>query len=88
MQKGINVIGRRFVRRESEIPDRPGWRDYFQMATTLLMWVLGAFVLWQTLFVRWAVPSLIFSISLLLFALYRTKMVLLYFRQKGKRDDV
>jgi hypothetical protein len=55
------------------------------MTTTLLMVILGGYILWQTIFVRWAVPSLIFSVALLLFALLRIRMVWTYFQQKGKR---
>jgi hypothetical protein len=55
------------------------------MTTTLLMVILGGYILWQTLFVRWAFPSLIFSVALLLFGLLRIRMVWTYFQQKGKR---
>jgi hypothetical protein len=65
-------------------PEKPGWRDYYQMVTTLLMAGLGIYILWQTIFVRWAMPSLIFSVVLLLFAFYRTRMMWVYFSQRGK----
>jgi len=46
---------------------------------------LGAYVFWQTVFVRWAIPSLIFSVALLLYSMFRVKMIWTYFRHKGKR---
>ncbi len=55
------------------------------MTTTLLMVILGGYILWQTIFVRWAFPSLIFSMALLLFGLFRIRMVWSYFQRKGKR---
>jgi hypothetical protein len=71
-----------------EVPERPGWRDYFQMITTGFMIVLGSYILWQTIFVRWAIPSLIFSVALLLFSVFRIKMIWTYFQQKGRRDGI
>ncbi len=58
------------------------------MTTTLLMVILGCTILWQTVFVRWAVPSLIFSVALLLFGLLRMRMVWIYFQQKRKRHGI
>ncbi|MGD0918550.1 MAG: hypothetical protein ABSB22_19050 [Thermodesulfobacteriota bacterium] len=74
------------MRKVPELPDRPEWRDYFQVVTTGLMVVLGLYVLWQTIFVRWAFPSLIFGGALLLFGLFRIRMILDYFHRKGKTD--
>ncbi len=54
------------------------------MVTTILMIGMGTYILWQTIFVRWAMASLIFSVVLLLFACYRTKMIWIYFTQRGK----
>jgi NhaP-type Na+/H+ or K+/H+ antiporter len=68
-----------------EVPKRPGWRDYFQMITTFLMVALGAYILWQAIFVRWVLPSLIFGGALLLFGLFRIRMIWFYFSQRGKR---
>ncbi len=82
------MIGRWRLQGKPEIPSQPGWRDYFQIVTTILMGILGFYILWQALFVRWALPSLIFSVSLLLFVVYRVRMYVLYFQQKGKRHDV
>jgi hypothetical protein len=67
-----------------EVPERPGWRDYFQIVTTGLMVVLGFYILWQTIFVRWAIPSLIFGIALLLYSLFRVRMIWTYFQQRGR----
>ena len=67
-----------------EIPERLGWRDYFQILTTGFMVVLGFYILWQTIFVRWAIPNLIFSLALLFFGIFRIRMIWVYFRQKGK----
>ena len=67
-----------------EVPERPGWRDYFQIVTTGLMVVLGFYILWQTIFVRWAILSLIFSIALLLYSLFRIRMIWTYFQQRGR----
>ena len=67
-----------------EVPERPGWRDYFQIVTTSLMVVLGFYILWQTIFVRWAILSLIFSIALLLYSLFRIRMIWTYFQQRGR----
>jgi hypothetical protein len=71
-----------------EVPERPGWRDYFQIVTTGLMVVLGFYILWQTIFVRWAIPSLIFGIALLLYSLFRVRMIWNYFQQRGRRDGI
>ncbi|HUL30594.1 MAG TPA: hypothetical protein VLZ03_09095 [Thermodesulfobacteriota bacterium] len=73
------------MRKTPERPERLGWRDYFQMVTTSLMAVLSLYILWQTFFVRWAIPSLIFGVALLLFSLFRINMILAYFQQKGRR---
>jgi hypothetical protein len=56
------------------------------MVTTGIMAVLSLYILWQTLFVRWAIPSLIFGVVLLLFSLFRINMIWSYFQQKGKRN--
>jgi len=56
------------------------------MATTGIMAALSLYILWQTFFVRWAVPSLIFGTALLLFSIFRINMIWSYFREKGKRD--
>jgi hypothetical protein len=50
------------------------------------MVVLGFYILWQTLFVRWAIPSLIFSIAILLYSLFRIRMIRSYFQQRGEKD--
>jgi hypothetical protein len=71
-----------------EVPERPGWRDYFQIVTTGLMVVLGFYILWQTIFVRWAIPSLIFGIALLLYSLFRVRMIWAYFQQRGRRSGI
>ncbi|MGA2317070.1 MAG: hypothetical protein ABSG71_11925 [Thermodesulfobacteriota bacterium] len=71
-----------------EVPERPGWRDYFQIVTTGLMVVLGFYILWQTIFVRWAIPSLIFGIALLLYSLFRVRMIWTYFQQRGRRSGI
>jgi len=78
------VRRQRLLLKVPEPPEKAGWRDYFQMTTTLFMVTLGGYILWQTLFVRWAVPSLIFSVALLLFGLLRIRMIWTYFQQKGK----
>jgi uncharacterized protein (DUF2062 family) len=76
------------MRKTSERPERLGWRDYFQIATTALMAVLGLSILWQTFFVGWAIPSLIFGTVLLLFSLFRIRMILAYFHQRRIRHDL
>jgi hypothetical protein len=58
------------------------------MITTGLMVVLGFYILWQTLYVRWAIPSLIFSIALVLFGIFRIRMIWTYFQQKGRRNGI
>ena len=55
------------------------------MTTTAVMVILSLYILWQTLFVRWAVPSLIFGVVLLLFGLFRIRMIRAYFQQRDKR---
>ena len=72
------------MKKAPELPERPGWRDYFQMITTFLMVGLGAYILWQTIFVRWAVPSLIFSVAILLYGLFRIRMIWTYFQGRGR----
>ena len=52
------------------------------------MVVLGFYILWQTIFVRWAIPSLIFGIALLLFSLFRIRMIWTYFQQRGRRNGI
>jgi cytochrome c biogenesis protein CcdA len=71
-----------------EVPERPGWRDYFQIITTFLMIGLGSYILWQTIYVRWAIPSLIFGSALLLFGLFRMRMIWTYFQQRGRGDGI
>jgi len=56
------------------------------MVTTGLMAILSLYILWQTFFVRWAIPSLIFGFVLLLFSLFRMNMIWSYFQQKEKRN--
>ena len=58
------------------------------MVTTALMAVLSVYILWQTFFVRWAIPSLIFGVALLLFSIIRINMIWSYFQQKGKRNGL
>jgi len=70
------------------LPDRPGWRDYFQLVTTALMVLLGCYILWQTLLVKWAVPPLIFGVVILLFGFYRIKMIRAYFRERRRKDGI
>jgi NhaP-type Na+/H+ or K+/H+ antiporter len=72
------------LKKALELPERPGWRDYFQMITTILMVGLGVYILWQTIFMRWAIPSLIFGIAILLFGLFRIRMIWAYFQQRGR----
>jgi hypothetical protein len=74
------------LRKTPELPERAGWRDYFQIATTILMMGLGVYILWKTIFVRWAIPSLIFSITILLYSLFRIRMIWSYFQQRGRGD--
>jgi len=76
------------LRKTPELPERAGWRDYFEIVTTGLMVVLGSYILWQTIFVRWAIPSLIFGIALLLYSLFRVRMIWTYFQQRGRGDGV
>ena len=71
-----------------EVPERPGWRDYFQIVTTSLMVVLGFYILWQTIFVRWAIPSLIFGIAILLYSLFRVRMIWTYFQQRKRNHGI
>ncbi len=75
------------MRKATALPDKPGWRDYFQMVTTVLMVVLGSYIFWQAVFVKWAIPSMIFSVALLLFGLFRFRLIWAYFQQRGKRHD-
>jgi hypothetical protein len=72
------------LKKAPELPERPGWRDTFQIITTILMVGLGSYILWQAIFVRWAVPSLIFGVAILLYGLFRIRMVWTYFQQRGK----
>ncbi len=72
------------MKKAPTLPERPAWRDYFQMITTLLMVGLGVHILWQTIFVRWAVPSLIFSVAILLYGLFRIRMIWIYFQRRAK----
>ena len=58
------------------------------MATTLLMMGLGCYILWQTVFVKWAMPSLIFAVALLLFASYRAKMIWNYFSHRRTHHGI
>ncbi len=76
------------MRKMPELPDRLGWRDYFQIVTTALMVVLGICVLWQTVFKRWALPPLIFGIASLLFGVIRIWMICIYFQRRGKKHGI
>ncbi len=76
------------MRRTVERPEHLGWRDYYQIVATVLMAGLGIYILWQTVFVRWAFPSLIFGTALLLYSLYRARMIWSYFQQRGRRDGI
>ncbi len=58
------------------------------MVTTSIMAALSLYILWQTFFVRWAIPSLIFGVALLLFSLFRIHMIWSYFQQKRKRNGL
>ena len=71
-----------------ELPEQPGWRDYFQILTTGLMVVLGLYILWHTIFIRWALPSLILGGAFLLFGLFRIRMIWAYFQKRGRRDGI
>jgi NhaP-type Na+/H+ or K+/H+ antiporter len=72
------------LKKAPELPERPGWRDYFQVITTFLMVGLGVYILWQTIFIRWAIPSLIFGVAILLYGLFRIRMIWAYFQQRGR----
>ena len=72
------------MKKAPELPEQPGWRDYFQVITTIFMVGLGAYILWQTIFVKWAIPSLIFGVAILLFGLFRIRMIWAYFQQRGR----
>ncbi len=54
------------------------------MITTLLMAGLGVYILWQTIFIRWAVPALIFGVAILLYGLFRIRMIWIYFQRRGR----
>jgi hypothetical protein len=54
------------------------------MITTILMVGLGAYILWQTIFMKWAIPSLIFGVAILLYGLFRIGMIWTYFQQRGR----
>ena len=53
-----------------------------------MMAILSIYILWQTLYVRWAIPSLIFGVVLLLYSLFRIRMIWTYFQQRGKRHVI
>ncbi len=76
------------VRKAIERPEHLGWRDYYQIVATVLMAGLGIYILWQTVFVTWVFPSLIFGTALLLYSLYRARAIWTYFQQRGRRDGV
>jgi hypothetical protein len=52
------------------------------------MVVLGVYILWQTVFVAWAFPSLILGAALLLFGLFRIRIIWAYFQKRGRRDGI
>jgi hypothetical protein len=76
------------LRKTPELPEQLAWRDYFQIFTTGLMVVLGVYILWQTVFVAWAFPSLILGAALLLFGLFRIRIIWAYFQKRGRRDGI
>ncbi len=76
------------MRRAPELPERLGWRDYFQIFTTGLMVILGVYILGQTIFVAWAFPSLILGAAFLLFGLFRIRMIWAYFQKRNGRDGI
>jgi hypothetical protein len=71
-----------------ELPERLGWRDYFQIAATAVMLPLGAFILCNAVFVRWTIPSFIFGVAFLLYSLFRVRMIWNYFQQRAKRHGI
>ena len=73
------------MRTPPKLPERPGWRDYYQVVTTFLMLGLGTYIFWQTIFIRWALPSLILAVAFLLYGSLRVRMIWIYFREKGGR---
>ncbi len=52
------------------------------------MVVLGVTILWQTIFAKWAFPSLILGAAFLLFGLFRIRMIWAYFQKRGRRDGI
>ncbi len=68
----------------AEQPERLGWRDYFQIFSTGIMGTLAVYILWKTFFVKWAFPSLIFGIVLLLYSFFRVRLIWDYFQKKGR----
>jgi hypothetical protein len=55
------------------------------MVTTLVMLALGGYILWRAILGSGGIIPLIFSILLLLFSMYRIRMIWTYFQQKGSR---
>ena len=76
------------MRTPPKLPERPGWRDYYQVVTTFLMLGLGAYVFWQTIFIRWALPSLILAVAFLLYGSLRVRMIWSYFRERRGRHGL
>ncbi len=76
------------MRKRQEQPEHLGWRDYFQIITTCMMLALSGVILWQTFFLRWAIPSVIFGLALLLYSLFRVRMIRDYFRKRGGKHGI
>lgn len=67
--------------RPARQPDRPGARDYFEAAISLLMLVLGIRILWN---LRTSLRGLILvvGLSFIGFSLYRLYWVAVYLRNR------
>lgn len=71
---------------KSKPPERLSFLDYYQILVSLLLVVLGAWILLRDLFEgRSVIMAWVLGLSLLLFGLCRMKFVYDFFR-KGGRD--
>ncbi len=68
-------------------PARLGWRDYYQIVTSILMPILGVMILARSKFaVPYLMPVLV-GVAMTAFGLYRIFFIIKYFRAKGARQD-
>gem|GEM_PF-942031 len=71
------------MRKSVEKPKKLYWRDYFQIITTFIIGGLGIYIIFQTIFIKWTIGSLLFGLLLSSYATFRLRMIRTYFNKGG-----